>query len=87
MPRTTARKLAKLWNINAQHAPYRRDGTWHHLLQRFPGALLDAYGYVLFETEGDLRRAPGILIGSAEKNWLNVPAGIASLPGYMRVET
>jgi hypothetical protein len=36
---------------------------------------------VRFETEADLVGCPGVVIGK-EKNWLNVPAGIASLPGY-----
>ncbi len=73
------------WNIGVRHALYRKNGTWYHRLERFPGALCDARGYVRFETEDDLVACPGVLIGK-EKNWLSVPAGIATLPGYVWAE-
>jgi hypothetical protein len=47
--------------------------------------LFDENGYVRFETEDDLLRCPGMLVGE-RANWLNVPNGIASLPGYVRVQ-
>jgi 5-methylcytosine-specific restriction enzyme A len=84
MPKITARVLCKEWSINVQHALYREDGTWYHLLQRFPGALFDARGYIVFETENDYRMCPGALFGRG-KNWMNVPAGIATLPNYCRM--
>jgi 5-methylcytosine-specific restriction protein A len=81
MLRKSGRVLNKEWNVGAQHALYREDGTWYHFLKHFPGALFDAHGYVLFETEQDIDHCPGIVF-SKEKNWLNAPTGIASLPGY-----
>jgi len=30
---------------------YRKTGDWYHYLTKFPGALLDSDGYVIFETE------------------------------------
>lgn len=84
MPRVTARILCAEWGVKVQHALYREDGTWYHVLKRFPGALFDAHGYVMFETEEDYKRCPGALIGT-EKNWMNVPAGIASLSSYCKV--
>lgn len=83
--RRTGRELNERWNIGVQHVLYRKNGTWYHRLDRFPGALCDEHGYVRFETAGDLEACPGVLIGR-EKNWLNVPAGIATLPGYVRAE-
>ena len=83
MPRITGRELNRRWGVNAAHALYREDGTWYHLLERYPGALFDTNGYVLFASEADLRRCPGIMVGR-EKNWLNAPAGISNLPGYVR---
>lgn len=71
--------------MGAQHALYRRDGTWYHVLERFPGALFDEHGYILFETEQDYKRCPGLLIGDKAKNWANAPNGITNLPGYIRV--
>ncbi len=83
--RQTGRELNEKWGIGAQHALYRKDGTWYHRLERFPGALCDKNGYILFKTLGDLETCPGVSIG-IEKNWTSVPAGIAALPGYKRVE-
>ena len=82
--RRTGRKLNLELGIGARHALYREDGTWYHILERFPGALFDANGYVLFETQDDYRNCPGVAIGK-EKNWCHIPAGIVSLPGYVRV--
>jgi hypothetical protein len=81
----TGRELNEKWGIGAQHTLYRKDGTWYHRLERFPGALCDKNGYVLFKTPRDLQTCPGISIGK-EKNWISVPGGIASLPGYRRAE-
>ena len=83
--RRTGRELNGKWNIGAQHALYRKNGTWYHWLERFPGALCDARGYVRFETADALEACPGVFIGKG-KNWLTVPAGIATLPGYVRAE-
>lgn len=85
MPAVTARVLCQEWGIKVEHALYREDGTWYHILRRFPGALFDAHGYIVFETEEDYKRCPGALFGR-EKNWMNVPAGIASLPDYRKVK-
>ena len=78
-------QLNSQWNVGAQHALYRANGTWCHWLQRFPGALFDANGYVRFETEDDLLGCSGVRVGE-RANWLNVPDGIASLPGYVTVQ-
>lgn len=83
--RTSGRDLNRQWSVGAQHALYRRDGTWYHWLKRFPAALFDANGYVRFETKDDLLECSG-LSGDEDKNWLNVSSGIASLPGYVRVQ-
>jgi hypothetical protein len=78
-------QLNAQWNVGAHHALYRANGTWYHRLTRFPGALFDENGYVRFETEDDLRRCSGVLVGE-RANWLNVPNGIASLSDYVRVQ-
>jgi hypothetical protein len=77
--------LNKEWAVGAQHALYHEDGTWYHVLKRFPGALIDTHGYVLFGSEEEYKNCPDISIGK-EKNWTHVPAGIASLPGYVQVK-
>jgi hypothetical protein len=81
----TGRILNREWGVDAEHALYREDGTWYHVLERFPGALFDAHGYILFPTEDDYKNCSGISIGW-EKNWMHVAGGIANLPGCIRVK-
>ncbi len=85
MSRSIGRELNRKWNVGALHALYRKNGTWYHLLERFPGALFDERGYVIFDSKDAVKNCPGIITGQ-RANWLNVPAGIATLPGYVRVE-
>lgn len=80
----SGKELNEKWAIGAEHALYRKDGRWYHRLERFPGALCDENGYVLFKTELDLQTCPGLTIGK-QKDHLHVPSGIAALPGYKRV--
>jgi hypothetical protein len=77
----TATKLAERWHLNVEHALYRETGDWYHQLKRFPGALLDAKGYVVFETEEAYRSCPELRI----RQDVSVPNGINRLPGYARV--
>lgn len=79
-----AKQLNKQWNINAQHALYRKNGTWFNLLKHFPGALFDENGYIPFETRKDFeifRQRPGVT-GHVQ---IDVRDGISSHPGYIRV--
>ena len=80
-PSDTAATLAKRWNLNVRHALYRKTGDWYHQLKRFPGALLNAEGYVVFETEEAYRSCPELHI----RQDVNVPKGINTIPGYTRV--
>ena len=80
--RTTGAKLNELWGVGAAHALYIYDGHWYHQLERFPGALFDQNGYVLFRTEADFRECSYLSIGKD----VSVPKpGIAQIPGYVRV--
>jgi 5-methylcytosine-specific restriction protein A len=69
------------WKVNALHALYREDGRWYHQLERFPGALFDSRGYVLFRTREEYLRCPYLAIG----NEVNVRGGISAIPGYIRM--
>jgi hypothetical protein len=78
-PRSNSgRQLQREWNIPAQHVLYHHKGEWFHLLERFPGALCDPDGYVLFDTEEDFRRCPQLKIGKHVK----APQGLKSIRGY-----
>lgn len=82
--RVTGRRLNARWGVRALHALYHQDGTWYHVLKRFPGALFDAHGYILFEDRPALLSSAGMTIGE-DKNWINFPLGISGLAGYVKV--
>ena len=75
------RHLNAEWAVNARHALYSERGTWYHLLVDFPGALFDALGYVLFETEVEYLSCTYLRRGKE----LNVPGGISRMPNYVRM--
>lgn len=77
----SGRALNEKWLVGAQHALYHRSGTWFHLLERFPGALFDANGYVLFDTQERFTNYPGVHIGKH----VTVPGGISQLADYVRI--
>ena len=74
------KQLNEEWDVGARHALFSRDGSWYENLERFPGALFDLNGYVLFKTEQEYRKCPQLRIGKKT----NVRGGIASIPGYVR---
>lgn len=76
----SGRYLNDLWAVGALHALYNREGTWYNNLERFPGALFDPDGYVLFKTRDEYRQCSYLNIGKET----NVPKGIHSIPGYVR---
>jgi predicted HNH restriction endonuclease len=75
------RHLNEQWEVRAQHALYRENGTWYHHLTRFPGALFDANGYLVFDTQEEYQRCKYLQLGKQ----LSVPGGISSVPGYVNV--
>jgi hypothetical protein len=50
-------------------------------LERFPGALFDRYGYIIFPSRQALENCPGVVV----KCRTDVKGGISNLPGYVRV--
>jgi hypothetical protein len=79
------RTLAREWGVPvapAGAAYYHRDGKWFMAPQVFPAAYFDDHGYVLFRARADYERSPWLRIGESR---VNVPGGIASLPGYRRM--
>ena len=80
--RHTAVRLNEAWGVGAAQVRYSDDGHWYATLARFPAALFDAHGYVLFATEEEYRASPHIDIGKQ----ISVPKpGISAIPGYVRV--
>jgi len=82
MAKKLGRKLNIEWSIGAKHALYNAPGTWYHKLNNFPGALLDAHGYILFQTEQDYLKCSEIDI----KEHIHVAEpGISEIKGYVRI--
>lgn len=59
----TGEKLNEKWDIGAQQARYRETGDWFMPLERFPGALCDAHGFVRFETRQEYESCAYLQIG------------------------
>ncbi|MGD0261507.1 MAG: HNH endonuclease [Verrucomicrobiota bacterium] len=80
--RDKAVRLNAAWGVGAAQVRYSDDGHWYATLARFPAALFDAHGYVLFATEAEYRTSPHLSIGKQ----ISVPKpGISAIPGYVRV--
>ena len=75
------RILNKEWKVYAQHALYRKNRRWYYHLTRFPGALFDENGYIVFQTMDAYERCSWLRHGVH----LNIPEGIKKIPGYIRV--
>ena len=79
--RIRGKDLNRKWSVGAEHALYRQDGCWYNHLKQFPGALFDAHGYIVFETEEAYEQCSQLRHGKQ----LNVTGGISSIPGYVRM--
>ncbi|MEK6530967.1 MAG: hypothetical protein AABZ23_00565 [Deltaproteobacteria bacterium] len=80
MRKLTGKYLNELWKVGARHALYREDGKWYEHLKRFPGALFDYNGYVIFKTEKEYEQSSYLQHGIK----LNVPHdGISAMPNYV----
>jgi 5-methylcytosine-specific restriction endonuclease McrA len=79
--RDKAVRLCKEWGVQVAQGRYRETGDWYSALTRFPAALFDANGYVIFATEEEYRNSPHISIGKQ----ISVPEpGISAIPSYVR---
>ena len=82
MHRKTGEDCKREWNIPVQQARFRENGTWYHILERFPAALCDAHGYVIFPTEQAYRDCTHLRIGKE----ISVPYGISKISGIVQMK-
>ena len=84
----TGEEYNRKWGIGAKQARYHKDGHFYGLLERFPAALCDPQGYVLFQTKEEYQRRDPDYLGLGEKkcNVRDRAAGISGIPGYIKVE-
>lgn len=80
MNRKKAEELSKAFNLPVVQSRYSDWGNFYGLVKYYPCALWDRSGYIIFNSENELKR-PGISIAKR----INVPKGILSLTGYKRV--
>ncbi len=78
-------RLNQKYKVGAVQARYREDGNWYHPLDKFPGALFDANGYVLFESAAEYAACNDVKKGP-DPNHIHVEGGIASLPSYIKLD-
>ena len=77
-------QLIARWKIPVRQARFRRDGTWFASLTRFPAALCDCNGYVVFGTVADLNRCPDLTVHPSGQ--ITGERGISIIPGYVKVD-
>ena len=63
----TGEEYNRKWGIGAKQARYHKDGHFYGLLERFPAALCDPQGYVLFQTKEEYQRLDPDYLGLGEK--------------------
>ena len=74
--------LSRKYSVDAKQSLYSQTGTWYGHPSKFPVALWDQHGYIVFHTKEDYWISPYLRRGKQ----LGVPnGGISSIPGYMRV--
>ncbi len=74
--------LNELWGVGASDAKFHREGKFFMPATSFPAALFDPNGYLFFRTEADYFNSPYLSV----RDRVNVPGGIAGVPGYKRMD-
>ena len=74
--------LKKEWNIPAVQVHYHKDGTFFMPVDKFPAALCDPNGYVLFKTKEEYKKSSYLDIGKR----INVRRGVWKIPGYIKMK-
>lgn len=80
--RDLAPRLNRDWGVGAKQARYRDTGDFYATLARFPAALFDRNGFLLFKTEEEYRSCSHIQF---YPKLINIRNGICTVPGYVTV--
>jgi len=75
-------KLKKEWRIPVIQARYHKDGTFFMPVDKFPAALCDPNGYVIFKTKEEYEKSSDLDIGVR----INVKSGICKIHGYIQMK-
>ncbi len=71
--------LARSEGLSVSQALYHCGGTFFGVGTRFPLALFDPKGYVIFSTDDSYRNSPSVTVMKRT----NIPKGISKIPGYL----
>jgi hypothetical protein len=82
-PLATGDELKERWGIPVLQARFHIDGHYYEHLIRFPAALCDPKGYVIFKAEEDYQSCKSLRLGQQVN--VEMP-GISSIPGYHEVD-
>jgi len=82
----SGKRLQREWRIPVKQTHYHYQGTFYMPLTEFPAALADRNGYVIFNTEQELRKRPDAKLRSlgTPNPRLGVKDGISTLSAYVR---
>ena len=58
----SGRRVNRVWRVNARHALFHWEGIGYERLERFPGALFDPNGDLLFQSEAEFVHCPYLAI-------------------------
>ncbi len=81
--RMSAMDLLRLWGVDTTKiasAYYSSWGNWWQAPRAYPCALVDPHGYVIVQSEGELRSTAGLVL----RRQLNCPRRLSNLPNYVR---
>ena len=82
-PMANGRELISRWKLDVQQARFHRDGHYFEHLTKFPAALCDPNGYVIFADETEYRMCPYLKLGQQVN--VDLP-GISVMPNYLKVD-
>lgn len=77
MNRKKADELSEAFGLRVEQSRYSDWGNFYGLVQSYPCALWDRFGYIVLNNE-DALKIPGISVAKR----INIPKGISSLDGY-----
>lgn len=83
----SGKSLARHYGLHVKDAYSHSEGNWFWNLNDFPGAYFDAYGVVVFQSEGEYSGCVYLSIGP-RNTWVRnkaVGMSISDIPGYRRL--
>jgi len=84
--KTMGKALLEHYKLPARSAHYHVNGRWYWNLEKFPGVYFDATGYLIFLTKRDYSECEYLRIGPVNTGVRNKAAGIAGIPGYVKLD-